>query len=65
MQASVTFEPNGHVALHLDAEATRAVFASIVFASRFHQGIAPLAAIAEQGLRTEAFVAEEGAPSCQ
>lgn len=42
---------DGTVALHLDLEAARAVFASILFAAKFHPDIAPLAQVAEQGLR--------------
>ncbi len=65
MQASVTPEQNGYVSLHMDAEATRAVLASIVFASRFHLAIAPLAAMAERGLRTQDESPEQGESSCR
>jgi hypothetical protein len=34
----------------LDPEAAQAVFASVVFASRFHEGITPLAVIAAERL---------------
>lgn len=51
MQAWLKTHNDGTVALHLDLEAARAVFASILFATKFHEDIAPLAQVAEQGLR--------------
>ena len=51
MQAWLKTHDDGTVALHLDLEAARAVFASILFAAKFHPDIAPLAQVAEQGLR--------------
>ena len=51
MQAWLKTHNDGTVALHLDLEAARAVFASILFAAKFHPDIAPLARVAEQGLR--------------
>ena len=48
MQAWLKTHNDGTVALHLDVEAARAVFASILFAAKFHPDIAPLA---QQGLR--------------
>lgn len=50
MQAWLKTHNDGTVALHLDVEAARAVFASILFAAKFHEDIAPLARMAEQGL---------------
>jgi hypothetical protein len=50
MKASIISQSDGRISLQMAAEAARAVFASIVFASRFHQGVAPLADIAERGL---------------
>ena len=50
MQASIKTEPDGTVNLQLDAEAARAVFACVVFASRFHEGLTPLAVMAADGL---------------
>jgi len=43
MQAWIETRPNGSVDVYLDHEAGRAVFASILFASRFHEGVASLA----------------------
>ncbi len=43
MQASVQTRDDGSVDLQLDVEAAQAVFASVLFASRFHEGIGPLA----------------------
>ena len=51
MQAWLKTHNDGTVALHLDVEAARAVFASILFAAKFHEDIAPLAQVAQQGLR--------------
>ena len=53
MQASIKMEPNGSVAMQLDVEAARAVFASVIFAARFHEHIAPLVKIAKEGLQLE------------
>lgn len=43
MQASVQTRNDGSVDLQLDVEAAQAVFASVLFASRFHERIALLA----------------------
>jgi hypothetical protein len=51
MQASIKTEADGIVNWRLDPEAAQAVFASVVFASRFHEGIAPLAVMAAERLR--------------
>ena len=53
MQASIKAESDGTVNLQLDAEAARAVFASVVFASRFHEGLAPLAMLAAERLHCD------------
>jgi hypothetical protein len=53
MQASIKMEPNGSVAMQLDVEAARVVFASVIFAARFHEQIAPLVKIAKEGLQLE------------
>ena len=50
MQAAIRNMSDGSVALKLDADAARAVFASVLFASRFHEGISPLARIAKEEL---------------
>ena len=50
MQASIKTETDGMVNWRLDPEAAQAVFASVVFASRFHEGIAPLAVMAAERL---------------
>ena len=54
MQALIETRRDGSVDVHLDREAARAVFASVVFASRFHEALAPMARIAEEGLRDAA-----------
>jgi hypothetical protein len=50
MQAFIETRRDGSVDVHLDIEAARAVFASVVFASRFHEALAPMARIAEERL---------------
>jgi hypothetical protein len=65
MKASIVSQSNGQVFLQMDAEAARAVFASIVFASRFHHRIAPLSAIAERGLDAACESCEAGRALCQ
>jgi hypothetical protein len=52
MQASIKTRQDGSVAVQLDSDAAQAAFASIVFASRFHENIAPLARIVEERLKT-------------
>ena len=66
MQASIKTEKNGLVALQLDVEAARVVFASVLFASRFHEGVAPLVQVAKQGLRGNGlWSARRGTAPCQ
>jgi len=50
MQASINMKADGSVALDLDIEAARTIFASVIFAARFHERIAPLVEIAKGGL---------------
>lgn len=54
MQAVIETKQDGSIAIELDSEAARAMIASIVFASRFHEGIAPLAGMVKASLRNEA-----------
>ncbi|MFP5234704.1 MAG: hypothetical protein ACLGSD_02280 [Acidobacteriota bacterium] len=61
MQAVIETKEDGSVALELDREATRAMIASIVFAARFHEGIAPLAAMVEASLERSQDCAARGA----
>jgi hypothetical protein len=65
MQALIKTKRDGSVALNLDAEAAQAVFASVLFASRFHEGIAPLSRVAEAGLRGHEPTAVERGAICQ
>ncbi len=53
MQASIKMESNGSVSLQLDVEGARAVFASVIFAARFDERIAPLVEVAKEGLQLE------------
>jgi hypothetical protein len=50
VQASIRTNADGSIAMQLDVEAAGAVFASILFAARFHERIAPLVIVAKQGL---------------
>jgi hypothetical protein len=65
MQASIKTNSDGSVAMHLDVEAARAIFASVVFASQLHEGIAPLAHVAEKELRCEWRTEVRRNDSCQ
>jgi hypothetical protein len=65
MQASIENQPDGTIALHLDLDAARAAFASIIFASRFHRDIAPLARIVEQGWNTDNRGSESERITCR
>ena len=53
MQASIKMKTDGSVAMQLDVEAARAVFASVLFAARFHERIAPLVRVAREGLQLD------------
>ena len=53
MRASIKKKPDGSVVLDLDIEAARTIFASVIFAARFHERIAPLVEVAKEGLQLE------------
>lgn len=53
MQAAIETRQDGSVAIELDPEAARAMVASIVFAARFHEGIAPLAGMLKASLQQD------------
>ena len=53
MRASIKTKSDGSVALDLDIEAARTIFASVIFAARFHERIAPLVKIAREGLQLD------------
>lgn len=42
MQAAIETREDGSIAIEFDQDAARTMLASIVFAARFHEGIAPL-----------------------
>jgi hypothetical protein len=65
MQASIKAKRDGLVTLQLDVEAAHAVFASVLFASQFQEGIAPLAKVAEAGLRSDASLTARRTELCQ
>lgn len=53
MKAAIQNMTDGSIALKLDLDAARAVFASVLFAARFHEGIAPLTRIAKEGMKRD------------
>ena len=55
MQASIKPQKNGTVVAVFDADAARIAFACVIFASRFHEEIVPLARIVEHQLGITAF----------
>lgn len=65
MRAMLKTPKDGSVVLRLDGEAARAVFASVLFAARFHDSFAPLIAIAKRGLDSQRVQFEKGRPSCR
>jgi hypothetical protein len=65
MQASIKVKQNESVSLQLDVEAAHAVFASVLFASRFHEEITSLAKVAEKGLRNDAPLTARRTELCQ
>jgi hypothetical protein len=66
MQALIQTRRDGSVDVHLGLEAARAVFASVVFASRFHEALAPIARIAEERLQgTARRPMRRGTEPCQ
>lgn len=50
MQADIKTKRDGSVLLRMDQEAAHATFASVVFASRYHEGIRPLEELAKRAL---------------
>jgi hypothetical protein len=65
MRASIKTKPDGHVALDLDIEAARAIFASVLFAARFHERIAPLVEVAKEGLQLDGRKSARRVQPCQ
>ena len=65
MQAAIRNMSDGSVSLKLDADAARAIFASVLFASRFHDGISPLARMAKEELERKAQTQVKRGKSCR
>ena len=65
MHASIKTNTDGSVAIELDLDAARAVFASILFAARFHERIAPLVIVAKQGLNLDGRKATRRQEPCR
>ncbi|SNS40340.1 hypothetical protein SAMN05421770_101829 [Granulicella rosea] len=51
MHAEIEASNDGSVAMRLDGEAAQAVLASVMFASRFHKAILPIARSMESWLQ--------------
>ena len=65
MRASIKTKPNGNIALDLDIKAGRAIFASVLFAARFHERIAPLVEVAKEGLQLDSRKTARRLQPCQ
>jgi hypothetical protein len=65
MQAQVKTQRDGTVLLRMDAEAARATFASVVFASRYHDGIRGLEEIAKKALAEETASRDRRNATCR
>ena len=65
MQASIKMKVDGSVALDLDIEAARTIFASVIFAARFHERIATLVEVAKEGLLLGNGKSAWGSQTCQ
>lgn len=65
MQAAIRNRSDGSVALKLDADAARAVFASVLFASRFHEGFSQLARMAKEELERKPQEPRQRGDSCR
>ena len=65
MRASIKTKPNGNIALDLDIKAGRAIFASVLFAARFHERIVPLVKIAREGLQLDSRKSARRLQPCQ
>lgn len=65
MQAQVKTRSDGTVLLWMDAEAAQATFASVVFASRFHEGIQPMAQVAKRALEEEPSSINRRSATCR
>jgi hypothetical protein len=51
MRTSFQTRKDGSMAIDADAEAARVIFASVLFAARFHDTITPLVPVAQKGTR--------------
>ena len=67
MHALIRTNADGSVAieLDLDIEAARAIFASVLFAARFHERIVPLVKIASEGLQLDSRKSARRLQPCQ
>lgn len=65
MQADVKTERDGTVLLRMDQEAAHATFASVIFASRYHEGIRRLEEVAKKALESETTSRDRRNTTCR
>lgn len=65
MHADIKTKRDGTVLLRMDQEAARATFASVIFASRYHEGIGPLEEVAKRALGEESQPADRRTSTCR
>ncbi len=65
MQAKVTTRRDGTVLLQMDQEAAHATFASVIFASRYHEGIRGMEEVARRALTEETKSGDRRNTTCR
>lgn len=65
MRAQVRTTRSGTVLLRMDAEAARATFGCVIFASRYHDGIRGLKEVAERALEAGTKPADRRNAPCR
>jgi len=65
MRADIKTKRDGTVLVRMDQEAARATFASVIFASRYHEGICPLEEAAKKALAEEQNTADRRNMTCR
>lgn len=65
MRAQVTTRRDGTVLLRMDQEAAHATFVSVIFASRYHEGIRGLEEVAKRALESEQTSGDRRNTTCR
>jgi hypothetical protein len=65
MQAKVTTRRDGTVLLRMDQEAAHATFASVIFASRYHEEIRGMEKVARRALTDETKSGDRRNTTCR